>query len=75
MSSVAPLTIKYIHPCMYALYSAVLTHWSVPDNGLAVSQAGLDVGQCLWADIKTHPSLLNVVDVHDLSFNIILKEQ
>ena len=47
-------------------YCAVLTHWSVPDDGLAVGQAGLDVGQCLWADIKTHPSLFNVVDVDDL---------
>ena len=44
----------------------LLTHGSVPDDGLAVSEAGLDVGESLGSDVESHPALLDVVDVNDL---------
>ena len=43
-----------------------LTHGSVPDDSLAISEAGLNVGKGLWSDVKSHPSFLDTVDVHNL---------
>ena len=45
---------------------SLLTHGSVPDDSLAVSKASLDIRKCLWSDVKSHPALLDTVNVNHL---------
>ena len=46
------------------------SHRSVPDDGLAVSEALLEEVDRLGADVKSHPSVRNVRDVNDLGVGI-----
>ena len=46
------------------------THGAVPDDGLAVSEASLELSDGLRSDIKTHPALRDLVNINDLSRGI-----